>query len=165
LEGALIFGLEPLRSPAIPFFQELDRPIKIQAGEGVTEAVKGGVKAVFTGIVRVTQGDFTLMCDRLEIVFGDGSPVSASRGGTSARPKASIALDKMRSFTASGNVKMVDKLIMGTAEKVIYDHVNRTLRLIEGPPRIWQGQDMAVAGEIVINLDENRPHLKRGILP
>ena len=171
LEGAVIFRPAPIVSGSFSFLREPDGTIGIHGLEARTETVAGGLKAVFTGDVRLTQGDFALTCDRLEIIFGKESPASASRDGTSERSKVSKDIDKIRSITALGNVKIVDKEVMATAEKVVYDNMKRTLKLMGGPPLIWRGPDAETGDPIIIYLDDyryldgDRAQLKRGALP
>ncbi|MEW6532306.1 MAG: LptA/OstA family protein [Thermodesulfobacteriota bacterium] len=143
----------------------------MEATEIFFDFVSGGTKVALNGNVRLTQEHFTLTCDRLELVFGDGSTRPDSQDGSMERVKGSKVLNKIQFLAASGNVKIVDKRIMATAEKVIYDHVKRTLKLMEGPPRIWHGPDMQTGDPIIIYLDDyryldgDRAQLKRGVLP
>jgi lipopolysaccharide export system protein LptA len=96
----------------------------------------------------------------MELIFNDRNPRSGSKDRVGKVTSRDIS--NIRSITATGNVKMVEKETMATAGKALYDHLKRTITLTGGPPRFWQGPDMVIADMIIIYLDENRAELKSG---
>jgi lipopolysaccharide export system protein LptA len=120
--------------------------------------VPGGKEASFDGQVKVKQGEVTLKCDRLTIVYGEDNAINAINAiwvspvrNVSIQPQS---FNIIRSITAAGNVEIVQNERMATAGKAQFDFVKRTLVLTEGPPQIWHCPDRMVAHTIVIDLDE-----------
>ncbi|MBM4328292.1 MAG: hypothetical protein FJ118_14155 [Deltaproteobacteria bacterium] len=150
------------RNQGLSFLKDPDQPINIEAKAARSGVIPGGIKTIFEDNVKVTDGDLTLTCERMELIFNDRNPRSGAREGSRKSSVGSPDISNIRSITATGNVKMVDKEIIATAGKALYDHLKRTITLTGGPPRFWQGPDMVIADMIVIYLDENRAELKSG---
>lgn len=112
-------------------------------------------ESIFEGNVKVTQDDITLTCDKLIVLYDtNGGPASIeSRGKTFLKNLQTAS--KIKSITASGNVKIVQNERMATAGKAFFDSVNRIITLTDNP-RIWQGRDAGIANAIIMYLDENR---------
>ena len=114
-----------------------------------------GKEVTFEGNVKVKQGDVTLGCDRLVIVYDEKTEAKTTEGRVRKLTKGLENVSQIKSITASGNVKIVQNERMAVAGKALYDNVKRTITLTEGP-RLWQGADVLVANTIIIYLDENR---------
>lgn len=152
------YGETSPKNPARNSEQPLDITAKKFTARNVTE----GLEATFDGNVKVRQGDMTLSCDRLLIVY-DETADQAAKGNRIKRFPADIqAAGKIKTITALGNVKFVQGDRMAVAGKGLYDNAKRTITLTEGPPRLWQGADVVVADTIIIYLDENRTELLGG---
>lgn len=139
-----------------------DQPINITSRRFSAKNVQTGKEVNFDGSVKVQQGDLTLTCDRLTILYDDKPGLV---NGTSASKKPVKELQTasgIKSIIASGNVKIVQNDRMATAGRAVFDNSKRTITLSEGPPRLWQGPDALSAQTIIIYLDENRSELAGG---
>jgi lipopolysaccharide export system protein LptA len=128
-----------------------DQPIDITSTKFTAKNIANGKEATFEGNVKVNQGDVTLSCDQLVLVYDE-------KEGTSKARRLSKKLEnvsQIKSITASGNVKIVQNERMAVAGKALYDNAKRTITLTQDP-RLWQGTDVMVANTIIIYLDENR---------
>jgi len=140
-----------------------DQPIDITAKKFTARNIADGVEGTFDANVKVTQADMTLSCDHLVVMFeekNDPANKGSNRGKKS--PTDLQAERKVKTITASDNVKFVQGDRMATAGKAVYDNAKRTIILTGGPPRLWQGADVVEADTIVIFLDENRTELLGG---
>ena len=81
-----------------------DKPIKITSKKFTARNIPGGKEAVFEGKVEVTQGNLTLNCDRMVIVYDEkkAKNVKASQG--KRLPRGLQTVSGIRSITGSGNV-------------------------------------------------------------
>jgi len=139
-----------------------DQPINITSKKFEARNISGGKEIVFTGDVKVKQGDLTLTGDKLVIVYDEEQGKTGTEAPGKKSPKNFQSVSGIRSITASGKVKIVQNERMATAGKAEYDNSKRTITLTEGPPQLWQGPDVMVAHTIIIYLDENRSELRGG---
>ncbi|MGB6064235.1 MAG: LptA/OstA family protein [Desulfomonilaceae bacterium] len=133
-----------------------DRPIDIKAKKATARMTPDGKALTFEGNVKVNQGNVTLTCDRLVVVYNDKTGRITTEESARKLTKGLENVSQIKSITASGNVKIVQDERMAVAGKALYDNVKRTITLTEGPPRLWQGTDVMVANTIIVYLDENR---------
>jgi len=135
-----------------------DKPIEITATKFSVKKLPEGTEGTFEGSVKVQQGDLTMTCDRLVIVYDqkNGNGAKTTNGRLKNLPKELQSASQIRSITASGNVKLAQNDRIATAEKALFDSAKRTITLTGGPPRLWQGKDMILAEKIIIYLDEQR---------
>lgn len=139
-----------------------DQPINITSRRFSAKNVQTGKEVNFDGSVKVQQGDLTLTCDRLTILYDEKSG-SVNGSSPSKKPiKELQTASGIKSIIASGNVKIVQNDRMATAGRAVFDNLKRTITLSEGPPRLWQGPDALSAQTIIIYLDENRSELAGG---
>jgi lipopolysaccharide export system protein LptA len=130
--------------------------IDITAKKATVKPCPDGKEIIFEGKVKAKQGDITLLCDRLVILYGE------IKGGTApGSQNKSLTEDwqtsgAIRTVTALGNVKITQKDRTAIAGKGLYDHAKRTLTLTEGPPRFWQAGNQGVAQAVTAYLDEDR---------
>lgn len=160
LVAAAILGLVVSMAEANDFLslgQGSDQPIDIASKKSTARNTGGGKEVTFDGNVRVKQGDLTLTCDKLIIVY-DENKSSANEGPAKRLPKDLQTISGIRSITATGNVKIAQDERMAVAGKALFDNAKRTITLTEGP-KLWQGPDQLVAHTIVVYLDENRSEL------
>ncbi len=132
-----------------------DQPIDITSTKFTARNIPNGKEATFEGNVKVNQGDVTLSCDQLVLVYDEKVGASTGEGRSKKLAKKLENVSQIKSITASGNVKIVQNERMAVAGKALYDNAKRTITLTEGP-RLWQGADVMVANTIIIYLDENR---------
>ncbi len=164
LFGVLMVGLTlaPVFAQTDPLaaVKGSDQPIEITSKRFSVKSVPGGTEGTFDGNVKVQQGDLTLTCDRLAVVYdqknGNKEPGSRFKN----LPKEMQGASKIKSITASGNVKLVQGDRTALADKALFDNAKRTITLTGGPPRLWQGRDTVVAETIIIYLDEKRSEFK-----
>ena len=132
-----------------------DQPIDITSTKFTARNIPNGKEATFEGNVKVNQGDVTLSCDQLVLVYDEKAGARTGEGRVKKLSKKLENVSQIKSITASGNVKIVQNERMAVAGKALYDNAKRTITLTEGP-RLWQGADVMVAKTIIVYLDENR---------
>lgn len=132
-----------------------DQPIDITSTKFTARNIPNGKEATFEGNVKVNQGDVTLSCDQLVLVYDERAGARTGEGRLKKLAKKLENVSQIKSITASGNVKIVQNERMAVAGKALYDNAKRTITLTEGP-RLWQGADVMVAKTIIVYLDENR---------
>jgi len=139
-----------------------EQPIEITAKQTIVKTVAGGTETIFEGNVKVQQGDLTLTCDRLSLVYNQKDDNKSHESRLKRLPKQLKEASKIKSITASGNVKLAQGDRTALADKALFDNAKRTITLTGGPPRLWQGRDTVVADTIIIYLDEKRSEFKGG---
>jgi len=161
LLAALILGLLVSMSGANDFLSvgQGDDPIDVKAKKSTARNTSGGKEVTFDGNVKVTQGDLTLTCDKLIILYNEQHKSSGTEAPAKRLAKDLQTISGVRSVTATGNVKITQDERMAVAGKALFDNAKRTITLTEGP-RLWQGPDMLVAHTIIVYLDENRAELR-----
>jgi lipopolysaccharide transport protein LptA len=143
------------RPGVLTFVRGSDQPIEISAQKGGGRSIPGGWESTFKGNVKVKQGDLTLTCDQLTVVYEEKRSRN-SRDSQKRNPQKNLeAASDIKSITAMGHVKIVQGDTVAVAGNAIYEHAKRTVTLRE-QPRLWQGGSRLQAETIVIYLDENR---------
>ena len=147
-------------------YAENDRPVARQGAQGTIDITadkiqiksRAGVEeSVFNGNVTVKQGDVTLSCDKLVIVYDEKKERTAAEN-----KDKKLTASTIKSITASGNVKITQNERKATADKAVWDYAKRTITLTEGPPRLWQGRDSISGHRIIMHLDENYSAIEYG---
>lgn len=148
------------RNGGLNFAPGADQPIKISAVQGGVRRIPRGWESSYRGNVKVLQGDLTLTCDRLVVVYEErgknekGSHVEGRQGNLGRTTD-------IKSITAEGHVKIVQDDRTALAGKAVYDNAQRTITLTE-KPRLRQCGDMLEAEKIIFYLDENRSEFLGG---
>jgi lipopolysaccharide export system protein LptA len=159
LAGFLVLGCILTAAGAsnqpFPLGKGSDQPMDVTSKKFTARNIPDGKEATFEGNVKVNQGDVTLSCDQLVLVYDEKVGASTGEGRSKKLAKKLENVSQIKSITASGNVKIVQNERMAVAGKALYDNAKRTITLTEGP-RLWQGADVMVANTIIIYLDENR---------
>jgi lipopolysaccharide export system protein LptA len=127
-----------------------DKPLDITSKRVNFKAIPNGKKVIFEENVKVKQGDVTLTCDRLVIVYGEKSGER-----TKKLSKALENASQMKSISASGNVKIVQNERMAVADKVFFDNGQRSIILKGNPALLRDGLQLLKDGQIIIIRDEN----------
>jgi lipopolysaccharide transport protein LptA len=126
-----------------------DQPIEITSKKVSSRNISK--KVIFEGNVKVKQGEVTLTCDRLVIVYDEKTgrrPTELPTGLENA--------SQIKSITASGNVKIVQNERMVIADEALYDNVKSSIILKGGPAQLWDGKEELNGGQIIINRDLKR---------
>jgi lipopolysaccharide export system protein LptA len=131
------------------------QPMDVTSKSATARLVTDGKEVTFQGNVKVKQGDVTLTCDRLVVVYDEKAGAGTGAGRAKKIAKNLDNVGQIKSITASGNVKIVQNERMAVAGKALYDNAKRTITLTEGP-RLWQGADVLLGNTIIIYIDENR---------
>lgn len=119
----------------------------VTAGKAFYDRAKGTVTLTESPHVREDQN--RLEADTIVIyLVGKGSGESNGSGG-------------LKSISAVGHVKMIQKDQSATAGKAIYDHVKQTVTLSDSP-RLKQGGNTLGAETITVNLRTNQAELQGG---
>jgi lipopolysaccharide export system protein LptA len=136
--------------------QGSDQPMEITSRGVNVRSVPIGKEVIFEGNVTVKRGDETLTCDRLVMVYYEKKEANAGKGRAKRLAKDLDYLGNIKSFTASGNVKIIQNERMAVADEALYDNVKRTIRLKGGRPVLREGPDVLIGDPIFIHLDDNR---------
>ena len=132
----------------------VDQPIEITARRLSIKFGKASSRAVYEGNVKIKQGEVTLTCDRLVIDYEmkDAKPAQRKRDPQITKD---VTLSNLKTITATGNVKIVQRDRMAMAGKAVFDNKKRTIELTDNP-RLWQGPDRLSGSKIIFYIDENR---------
>ena len=144
------------------FARGSDQPINITSKKFQARNIPGGKEGIFTGAVKVTQGDLTLLTDKLVIGYDDEKEKSGSEAPAKRLSRNLQSASGIRSIIAVGNVKIAQNDRTAMAGRAEYDNAKRTITLTGGPPQIWQGKDHVSAHTIIIYLDEDRMEMRDG---
>jgi lipopolysaccharide transport protein LptA len=132
--------------------QGSDQPMEITSRGVNVRSIPDGKEVTFEGNVTVKRGDETLACDRLVMVYYEKKGANTGKGRAKRLAKDLDYLGNIKSFTASGNVKIVQNERMAVAGKALYDNVNRTITLTERP-RLWERGNVLIGDPIFIYLE------------
>jgi lipopolysaccharide export system protein LptA len=141
----------------VPLGETSDQPIDITAKKVIAKKTSNGQEFIFEGSVCAKQGNLTLTCDQLTVLYEprkkDGSPEPEDR--SKKLPKDLKESSVFKNATALGNVKVTQNELKAAAGKAVFDNVRKTITLSDGP-KVWKGQDWMVAPTIVVYINENR---------
>jgi lipopolysaccharide export system protein LptA len=151
-----IWASTPLRASSdfLSLAQGSDQPMEITSTKFTAMNIPNGKEATFKGSVKVKQGDVTLSCDRLVIVYDENTVDKTGEGKVKKLSKGQKNVSQIKSITASGNVKIVQNERMAVADEALYDNVKRTIRLKGGNPILRDESGVQIGDPIFINLDE-----------
>jgi len=115
--------------------------------------------AVFIGAVKATQGDVTIVGDKLEVYYDRDAEDKAkkpdqpkSEGGA---PGIMDGGGKVRKVIALGHVKITQKDRVAVGRKATYWAGGRKM-LLEGQATVWRGQNQVSGEQITVFLDQDR---------
>jgi lipopolysaccharide export system protein LptA len=135
------------------FSQNRDQPVKIDAA--TLEVRDKNKTATFSGNVQVVQGDTTLRCRTLQVVYDSDNGPTGSTGGagasmTSARPGPG-GQSRIKRLEAKGGVTVIQKDQTATGETGIFDMASNTVTLY-GNVVIKQGENVLQGDQLVVDL-------------
>ena len=144
-----------------------DEDIEITADHIKAEMLPNGKRVVYDTNVKAEQGDLTLTCDHLELLWLSEKRRSRARSAAKGPMHSIEDLSNLESIAASGNVKIVQGDIMAVSGEALYDHAKGTFTLKRGNspgplPSLWQGRDSIVADTIIFYIHEGRMEMRRG---
>jgi lipopolysaccharide export system protein LptA len=128
-----------------------DQPIEIKSRKVNFRNIPTGKEVTFKGNVKVKQGDVTLTCSRLVIVYDEKTAPKAAKGKARKLPKGLGNASQIRSIAASGNVKIIQNERMTVADEALYDNVKRTIILKGKPSWLLDGKEELNGGQIIID--------------
>ncbi|MBF0124731.1 MAG: hypothetical protein HQL60_05280 [Magnetococcales bacterium] len=109
-------------------------------------------QAVFSGQVRVVEGELQLSADRMVVLLygGAGAPTAARKKGGGQQSQSS----QVRELRADGRVVMQQSTSRGEADRAVYKVTERTLTLIgeQRPALVQRGQDRLEGSQILVVL-------------
>lgn len=139
--------------------QQGDEPIQIDAK---TLEVRDKSKiATFTGNVKVVQGDTTMTCNRLVVLYGqeigpaDSKPVVQASSTAGALPDA----QSIRRIEAHGDVTVLSKDQSATGDLGVYDPLKKTITL-SGNVVVSQGRNVIHGGVLVVDTVTGNAHVQ-----
>lgn len=117
--------------------------------------------AVFIGAVKATQGDVTIVSDKLEVYYDRDAKeqpkqeaAKKDEGGGGA-PGIMDGGGKVRKVIALGHVKITQKDRVAVGRKATYWAGGRKI-LLEGKATVWRGPNQVSGEEITVFLDQDR---------
>jgi lipopolysaccharide export system protein LptA len=137
---------------------ESSQPIDITSNKLTAKGIVNGVELTFDGKVRFKQGDMTLSCDKMAVLYEEGRKPRVETDDPGKKNQKDMA-NSIKSAVGSGNVRIAKNELTAVAGKALFDSAKRTVTLAEGPPRVWQGPHVLSAPAITIYLDERRAEL------
>ncbi|KMY66859.1 hypothetical protein AAU61_12795 [Desulfocarbo indianensis] len=118
--------------------------------------------AVFIGAVKATQGDVTIVSDKLEVYYDRDAEDKAKKpeqpksgedqGGA---PGIMDGGGKVRKVIALGHVKITQKDRVAVGRKATYWAGGRKM-LMEGQATVWRGQNQVSGEQITVFMDQDR---------
>jgi lipopolysaccharide export system protein LptA len=133
------------------FSQNRDQPVHIEAA---TLEVRDKDKvATFSGDVHVKQGDTTMLCKTLVVLYEqeDGHGGKSKKKGMKAATPGPGGEQKIKRLEARGNVVVTQKDQTATGELGIFDMPSNTVTLT-GNVMMTQGQNVLRGDKLVVNL-------------
>ena len=137
------------------FSQNRDKPVQIEAA---TLEVRDKDKvAIFSGDVRVKQGDTTMRCKSLLVYYVQDNPgdpkavkkTDAAMRTTNINPAGE---QKIKRLEARGGVVVTQKDQTVTGEAGIFDMASNTVTLTGNPVVMTQGKNVLRGERLVVNL-------------
>jgi lipopolysaccharide export system protein LptA len=140
--------------------QKQDQPVKIDAKNLEVQDKKK--TATFTGNVKVVQGDTTMTCRTLEVLYGQelgigatDTPVVKTNSTTGVVPNA----QNIRLIRALGNVLVVTKEQNATGDIGIYDLAAKTITLT-GNVVLSQGKNVIHGDKLIVDTATGNAHVE-----
>jgi lipopolysaccharide export system protein LptA len=131
------------------FSQNRDQPVHIEAA---TLEVRDKDKvATFSGDVHVKQGDTTMLCKSLVVLYEQDEPSGKSKKTMKAATPGPGGEQKIKRLEARGNVIVTQKDQTATGELGIFDMPSNTVTLT-GNVVMTQGQNVLRGDKLVVNL-------------
>lgn len=112
--------------------------------------------AVFIGAVKATQGDVTIVSDKLEVYYDRDAKEQPKKEKTEeGSPGIMDGGGKVRKVVALGHVKITQKDRVAVGRKATYWAGGRKM-LLEGKSTVWRGQNQVSGEKITVFLDQDR---------
>lgn len=137
------------------FSQNRDKPVQIEAAS--LEVRDKDKRAVFSGDVKVTQGDTTMRCKQL-VVFYD---VENKPGAMKTAQPGPGGQQSIRRLEALGGVIVTQKEQTATGQTGIFDMKSSTITL-EGGVTIAQGQNILRGARLVVDVATGAARVESG---
>lgn len=112
--------------------------------------------AVFIGAVKATQGDVTIISDKLEVYYDrDAEDKPKKKEDQGGAPGIMDGGGKVRKVIALGHVKITQKDRVAVGRKATYWAGGRKM-LLEGKATVWRGKNQVSGEQITVFLDQDR---------
>lgn len=118
--------------------------------------------ANFIGAVKATQGDVTILCDKLEVYYDQKKDQAAAPkkdekadGGDEAEKGLMDGGGSVKRVVALGHVKVTQKDRVAVGQKATYWAGGRKI-LLEGQATVWRGRNQVSGEKITVFLDKDR---------
>jgi lipopolysaccharide export system protein LptA len=139
--------------------QDQSQPIQIDAKS--LEVHDKQKQAIFTGDVKVVQGDTTMTCNKLVVYYdqemgvGGAQPVVASNSATDVVPNN----QNIRLIEAHGDVTVVTKDQSASGDLGVYDPLTK-MTTLTGNVVVTQGKNVIHGGRVVVNTVTGNAHVE-----
>ena len=138
---ALLLAASPVAAQSALKGHNIDAPIDVDAK--VIDVVDANGKAIWSGDVRITQGDMKLNADTVTVFYS-----RSKKGG-------SPTLERL---DAQNNVRLVTPSESASGRYGIYDVTQKTITLVGGVT-LTRGESVLRGGRLVIDLESGRSKL------
>lgn len=137
------------------FSQNRDKPVQIEAA--TLEVRDKDKRAVFSGDVKVTQGDTTMRCKELVVFYDTDNKPGAMK---TAQPGPG-GQNAIRRLEARGGVLVTQKEQTATGQTGIFDMKSNTITL-DGGVTIAQGQNVLRGARLVVDVATGAARVESG---
>jgi lipopolysaccharide export system protein LptA len=111
--------------------------------------------AIFIGAVKATQGDVTIVSDKLEVYYDKDAKDQPKKEAGEGTPGIMDGGGKVRKVVALGHVKITQKDRVAVGRKATYWAGGRKM-LLEGKSTVWRGKNQVSGEKITVFLDQDR---------
>ncbi len=143
-----------------------DQPVQIEAA--TLEVRDKNKQAMFSGNVRVVQGDTTMKCQSLVVFYGqevglgtDGTPVATNAKSSPGMPQGA---QNIRRIEARGGVTVITKDQNASGDLGVYDLKTKTITL-SGNVVVSQGQNVIHGERVVVDTTTGYARVESGSTP
>ena len=151
------------RHPAAPApasdAQDQGQPIQIDAKS--LEVHDKQKQATFTGDVKVVQGDTTMTCKTLVVLYGQELGIGGAQPVVATNSTAGVMPDSqnIRRIEAHGDVNVLSKDQSASGDLGVYDPLTKTITLT-GNVVVTQGKNVIHGGRVVVNTITGNAHVE-----
>lgn len=146
--------------------QKKDQPVQIEAA--TLEVRDKDKKATFSGNVSVVQGDTTMKCQRLVVLYGQEVGIGSDKQASAApvttsksTPGMPQGAQNIRRIEAQGGVTVITKDQNARGDLGIYDLQSKTITL-SGHVTVSQGQNVISGERVVVDTATGNARVESG---
>jgi lipopolysaccharide export system protein LptA len=139
--------------------QDQGQPIQIDAKS--LEVHDKQRQATFTGNVKVVQGDTTMTCNKLVVLYGQEMGIGGDRPVVASNSTSDVVpnTQNIRLIEAHGDVTVLTKDQSASGDLGVYDPLTKMITLT-GNVVVTQGKNVIHGGRVVVNSVTGNAHVE-----